>query len=118
MYCKHCGKEIEDNSSFCNHCGKPLNGDQKALNNKFVWIIYLMWALANLYLLMGEKYYNCSSYFFPFTSNDEVYNWSKDYYDFSEYVIYVFVFPAILYVIYSRNKKRIDKFVFNVLNKE
>jgi len=23
MYCKHCGKIIEDGSKFCNHCGKP-----------------------------------------------------------------------------------------------
>lgn len=23
MYCKHCGKEIDDNSSFCKYCGKP-----------------------------------------------------------------------------------------------
>lgn len=25
MYCKHCGKEIEDGSKFCNHCGKVQN---------------------------------------------------------------------------------------------
>ena len=25
MYCKHCGKEISDDSMFCNHCGKPQN---------------------------------------------------------------------------------------------
>lgn len=25
MYCKHCGKEIDDDSKFCNHCGKPQN---------------------------------------------------------------------------------------------
>ena len=25
MFCKHCGKEIDDNSTFCKHCGKPLN---------------------------------------------------------------------------------------------
>ena len=25
MYCKHCGKEIADDSKFCNHCGKPQN---------------------------------------------------------------------------------------------
>ena len=22
MYCKHCGREIDDNSSFCNYCGR------------------------------------------------------------------------------------------------
>ena len=25
MYCKHCGKQIADNSKFCSHCGKPLD---------------------------------------------------------------------------------------------
>ena len=24
MYCKHCGKEIDDNSQFCKFCGKKL----------------------------------------------------------------------------------------------
>jgi len=25
MYCKHCGKEIDDDSKFCKECGKPLD---------------------------------------------------------------------------------------------
>ncbi len=25
MYCKHCGKEIDDDSTFCKHCGGKLN---------------------------------------------------------------------------------------------
>lgn len=29
MYCKHCGKEIDDNSSFCKYCGKKLVEIQK-----------------------------------------------------------------------------------------
>lgn len=24
MYCKHCGKEIDDTSTFCQHCGKKI----------------------------------------------------------------------------------------------
>ena len=24
MYCKFCGKELEENSKFCNYCGKQL----------------------------------------------------------------------------------------------
>lgn len=24
MYCKHCGKEIEDSAKFCQHCGKGI----------------------------------------------------------------------------------------------
>lgn len=29
MYCKHCGKEISDDSRFCNHCGKALEETKK-----------------------------------------------------------------------------------------
>ena len=29
MYCKHCGKEIADDSKFCNYCG----ANQKAVSN-------------------------------------------------------------------------------------
>ena len=118
MYCKYCGKEIEDNSSFCNHCGKPLDGNQMALVNKPVWIIYLIWALANLYLMMGEKDDYASETFFPSIFNDSEIAWNKWYYDFSEFIVYVFVIPAILYVVYRRYNKQIDKFIAKVLNKK
>lgn len=29
MYCKHCGKQIEDNSQFCKFCGKKLVDTKK-----------------------------------------------------------------------------------------
>ena len=29
MYCKHCGKQIDDNSSFCKYCGKQLKESKK-----------------------------------------------------------------------------------------
>lgn len=29
MYCKHCGKPIDDNSQFCKFCGKKLVNSQK-----------------------------------------------------------------------------------------
>lgn len=28
MYCKHCGKEIADDSKFCQHCGKEQNSQE------------------------------------------------------------------------------------------
>ncbi len=121
MYCKHCGKEIEDNSSFCNHCGKPLVNNPKGVINKPIWVIYLIWAFANLYLLMGEKIFNASSYFFPFTDHKyypyTFYDWDKRFYDFSEFIVYVFIIPAILYVVYRRYTKQIDKVINKILNK-
>ena len=126
MYCKHCGKEIEENSSFCKHCGKPLDNNLKGLTNMPGWIIYLIWALENLYLLMGKKEEDCANYFYPFTSNkwdngyytSYQYSWLKEFYDFSEFVIYVFIIPAILYVIYRRYNKQVDKFIDRILNKK
>ena len=31
MYCKHCGKEIADDSSFCKYCGKQLVDKKKII---------------------------------------------------------------------------------------
>ena len=30
MYCKHCGKPIDDDSTFCRHCGKQQVGDKSS----------------------------------------------------------------------------------------
>lgn len=29
MFCKNCGKEIDDNTKFCMNCGSSVNGDNK-----------------------------------------------------------------------------------------
>ena len=29
MYCKHCGKEIEDQAAFCAHCGSKVNATEQ-----------------------------------------------------------------------------------------
>ena len=65
MYCKHCGKEIDDNSTFCKYCGKSQGNAQKGMAIKPVLIVYIIWTLVNLYLLMGETSYKASCYFYP-----------------------------------------------------
>ena len=116
MYCKHCGREIDDNSSFCKYCGKPQDNSNKSLINKPVWIIYLIWAIANLYLLMGEKYEGyLSDYFFPSIFSDGDVPWNKSYYDFSEFLFYVFILPPVLYVVYKRYHIKIDKMINRLL---
>ena len=117
MYCKHCGKEIEDGSSFCKHCGKPQGNTLKGIVNKPIWIVFFIWTLANLYLLMGEKDWEASSVFFPSIFGDG-YSWIKYYYDFSEFIVYVFIIPAILFVVYRRYNKQIDSFIDKLLNKK
>ncbi len=116
MFCKHCGKEIEDESSFCKYCGKPVSGSKKESTNKSAWIIYLIWVFSNMYLLMGEKDDWAYRRFFPnlFDYNNV---WDKDYYDFSEFVVYVFILPTIIYVIYRRYNKLIEKVINKILNK-
>lgn len=32
MFCRNCGKEINDNSTFCPHCGKPVLGNKPNTN--------------------------------------------------------------------------------------
>lgn len=120
MYCKHCGKEIDDNSTFCKHCGKSQGNTQKGILSKPVWVVYLIWTLANLYLLMGTKEEYSAKLFYPFTIEKYYcnYNWVKYYYDFSEFIVYVFIIPAILFVVYRRYNKQIDSFIDKLLNKK
>lgn len=117
MYCKHCGKEIDDNSSFCKHCGKPQNSNQTAFSISKGWIVYIIWSIINMYLLIGDKYHPASKYFYPFTSDDIYYSWDKGFYDFSEFIVYVFILPAILYIVYRHKHTQIDSFINKLLNK-
>ena len=121
MYCKHCGREIDDNSSFCKYCGKPQDNPNNSLTNKPLWIIYLIWVVSNLFLLLGEKYDDATEYFFPSIWN-EYYDgrWDKNYYDFTEFITYVFILPFICYVIYMiyrKNSNKIDNIISKLRNK-
>ena len=124
MYCKHCGKEIDDNSTFCKYCGKSQGNTLKGIASKPIWIVYVIWTLANLYLLMGEKDSEAENYLFPygfqhsFNISDDGFYWDKYLYDFSDFIVYVFVIPAILYVVYRRYNKQIDSIVDKIINKK
>lgn len=93
MYCKHCGKEIVDDSKFCQHCGgkldtissvpkivsKPKNkeaivttkSDSMAMKfyakNKIYIVLYYVWLIINiLFLLQGEeKVYEITKRVYP-----------------------------------------------------
>ena len=50
MFCKHCGKEIDDKAVLCVHCGKMIKELPKTVNKKsksptglivFLWIAFL-----------------------------------------------------------------------------
>jgi len=72
MYCRNCGKEIENNSSFCIHCGEKVvhpeinskdtpvgnkldDNEQKRHRNKQYASYMLFIALVCLFAAMGIK---------------------------------------------------------------
>lgn len=135
MYCKHCGKEISDDSKFCQYCGGKQdvnystpnsihnNNDDKDKKVKVVeiptikiktnfsettkWslIAYCIWFLFNLYwLLVGGKSYNATEIFVPFHI-DGTYD---DYYDITEFLVYVVGVPLAIWVIRKLWKLLLD----------
>lgn len=132
MYCRHCGKEIDSNSTFCKYCGKSQGNQQVSFKNPEWWIFYLIWVFANMYLLMGVKneYVEATERFFPFTKifleNDWYGNrvpghyvgnyFDRNYYDFSEFLVYVFIIPIIGILLYKVQKKWSHKTLnYNIL---
>ncbi len=65
MFCRNCGKEMENNSSFCIHCGEkqrapdtPVNlneNEQKRLRYKKYGTYMLFFALVCFFTAMGLK---------------------------------------------------------------
>ena len=55
MKCKHCGKEITNDSNFCEFCGKPVsnnaNGENKESPNRL--LVWLGAALSFLFPIIG-----------------------------------------------------------------
>ena len=131
MYCKHCGKEITDDSKFCQHCGgkqedsfaSPANNAVKSeepkkqekvieiptiktnlSDNQKKWIgFYVAWALLNfIFIFIKGNYDNTSRYFFPFQATWSNGNtWDLKYYDFSEFLVYAILLPLIVFFIYK-----------------
>ena len=131
MYCKHCGKEIADDSKYCRHCG-GYQGEGSIFvsfaKHKTGWILYILWVLINylMYFLGNEDHYRNGDYFpqeafFPFHykyigyydgRDNYVYGWFDiDSYDFSEFIIYSFIIPLIIYLVitYRDNIKSLFK---------
>lgn len=127
MYCKHCGKEIADDSKFCQHCGgkqteesfrsSRWNGfiarHKKLSYSYLIWLSINLVALAyatanpNGYRIGGpfeKKWITNTKAFYPFESYD------IGNYDFSEFIIYTVAIPLCLYAIiklvksFKRNK--------------
>lgn len=60
MYCKNCGKEIDNKAEICVHCGVPVDnpgtesiGTTKIVGSKTVGIVCIIWGL--LMLVIGSN---------------------------------------------------------------
>lgn len=61
MYCKNCGKQLEENAKFCTNCGKPVSEESKAEPNpekpkkkkKAFYKRWWFWGIVLLYILGG-----------------------------------------------------------------
>ena len=138
MYCKHCGKEIADDSKFCQHCGgkqedsfaSPTNNEvrseepkkqEKVIEipiiktnlsaNQKKWIgLYVAWALLNfIFIFIKGTYDDSNRYFFPFQASGRN-TWDLEYYDFSEFLVYAILLPLIVFFIY-KYKEKISKYI-------
>lgn len=125
VYCKHCGKQITDDSLYCQHCGGKQDveasitrndNDRKPLHdlikfpfmsfsekNKKYFFLYVIWILIHIIFWMygkdsGKSSYGLHNVFFPF-GNVGYYNssFNLDFYDSTEFLVYVFLLPLIIY---------------------
>ena len=131
MFCKHCGKQIADDSKFCQYCGKKNDNslptsqgvsiedanELKTTNvnqssNKWLkWgIIYAIYVVLNILLLVsgdsiGSR--SATDYFWPFgetnLSNHKPFDPTN--YDFTELLVYVFLIPLCIFGWYKFIRK-------------
>ena len=131
MYCKHCGKEIADDSRFCHVCGGPQDVDSsfikvkeeksKEENGIYIpkvkinfsdsakcWTVACaLWLILNLYWLFADKgYSSADSNFLPFCRHLD--DWCG-YYDLTEFIVYVFGLPFIVWGIMLLKEKLDEK---------
>ena len=119
MYCKHCGREIDDNSSFCKYCGKSQdnrvstpNGLIDFITNKPILSSYLLWVIINIICLCsGHKrgdYYNLLYPKFNlgwhnYYSHHDYFN--LNYYQITDFIVWVILIPLVLFLGYHYFKK-------------
>ena len=113
MYCKHCGREIDDNSSFCKYCGKPqdnrvstTNGFIDFITKKPILSSYILWVIINVICLCrGEKVGDYYSLLYPkFCILDEDY-FNLDYYQITDFIVYAILIPLVIFLGYHYFKK-------------
>lgn len=117
MYCKHCGKEIAEDSKFCNFCGKETGVTSifSKIKKPKVGVktyLYILWFCIHfcMYLFGGQGYikyrewarddvYYASDYLYP-DGPFRIY-WGANYYDITDLIFYVVVVPLVLFTLYK-----------------
>ncbi len=120
MYCKHCGREIDDNSSFCKYCGKPQdnrvstpNGLVDFVTKRPIMSSYILWVIINVICLWrGDKIGEHYNLLYPRICLDNMWSDSvtRDYfnldnYQITDFIIYAILIPLVLYLGYHYFKK-------------
>ena len=84
MYCKHCGKEIADDSKFCQHCGEQVNSTSgvsiEAFQRTKESIVNYDWSEAIAYT--KERYPLADAVKFRVCYMTDTFNLRTDYNDF------------------------------------
>ena len=119
MYCKHCGREIDDNSSFCKYCGKPQD-NRVSTPNSFIDFVYkkpilssyILWVIINtVCLCSGEKCGEHYNMLYPkidlgcYGEYSDYNFFSLDYYQITDFVVYTLLIPLVVYLGYHYFKK-------------
>ncbi len=131
MFCKECGKQIEDDSKFCMYCGKEYVNVQKNsppefnpiitnnriekinkvlglnISNKLIGF-YLLWVLIHFIILLINGQFETNGDFWPITDS-RIYK-----YDISEFLIFTIV-PLMLLIImnFLKSDKKNEKYDLN-----
>ena len=115
VFCKHCGKQITDDSLYCQHCGGKQDMEPSRLrkgmdkNNpvelskillllqseksKKYLLAFIIWVVLHLILLcFGDERYTAQMWFYPFTNK----GFELKYYDTTEFITYVVLIPLLL----------------------
>lgn len=123
MYCRYCGKPIDQDSVFCEHCGKLQTSEtnvdvkvqtqtkevdskskiaSKAINSIVCCFLYFLWFWLNLKLLERNDYSSGYRYeFYPFTRD----YFEVNSYGMPEFLVYTIVIPLILFLMVKYRKQ-------------
>lgn len=127
MFCKYCGKEIDDNTKYCSFCGKQIEETNRLSTlkiphiNKWGLYFYGLWFVPNFALLLigGTAEYSSKALFpsafykweddftlWTFGNNHihtsyKYWQFDIDFYDITDFLFYTILIPFVLFLLYK-----------------